>query len=133
MKYLIDTHILIWLAVSPEKISKKIFEIIENSENNIFVSTVSFWEIAIKISVGKLDLRGVSIDDLIKMCNEQGVSIIELPVSAVKEYEKLAIKQNHKDPFDRILISICISDDYIFLSEDTKLKQYNSDGLNFIS
>lgn len=133
MKYLIDTHILIWLAVSPEKISKKIFEIIENPENNIFVSTVSFWEIAIKISVGKLDLQGVSIDDLIKMCNEQGVSIIELPVSAVKEYKKLAIKQNHKDPFDRILISICISDNYIFLSEDTKLKQYNSDGLNFIS
>ena len=47
MKCIIDTHLLIWLAVAPEKISTVILEIIENPENKIFVSTVNLWEIAI--------------------------------------------------------------------------------------
>ncbi|MBR6080760.1 MAG: type II toxin-antitoxin system VapC family toxin [Treponema sp.] len=59
MKYLIDTHILIWLAVSPEKVSKKICEIIENPQNSISISTVSLWEIAIKLAIKKLDLRAL--------------------------------------------------------------------------
>ena len=59
-KYLIDTHILIWLAVSPTKISKNIIKIIENTDNKICVSSISFWEIAIKISIGKLSLQGLN-------------------------------------------------------------------------
>lgn len=133
MKYLIDTHILIWLAVSPEKIPSRILEIIENPENEINVSTVSFWEIAIKQSVGKLDLSGLEISDLEKMCYDQNINIVQLPISAIKQYKKLPLKQNHRDPFDRALISLCISDDYIFLSVDGKLEQYNSDGLGFVS
>lgn len=62
MKYLIDTHILIWLAISPEKISKDVLSVLENPLNVIFVSTVSFWEIAIKLSIGKLNLQGMEIE-----------------------------------------------------------------------
>ena len=50
MKYLIDTHILIWLAISPEQIPKRVFGLLENQSNDVYVSTVSFWEIAIKLS-----------------------------------------------------------------------------------
>ena len=133
MKYLIDTHILIWLAVSPEKIPSSILKIIENSENDIYFSTISLWEIAIKLSIKKLDLKGLEISDLIQICQEQDIKIIQLPVSAVEKYRNLPVKENHKDPFDRALISICIADDYIFLSHDTKLEQYEKDGLIFIS
>ena len=133
MKYLIDTHILIWLAISPEKISKTVFTIIENPENDVYVSTVSLWEIAIKLSIKKLDLQGLEIPDLIKICQEQNIKIVQLPISAVTKYRILPVKENHKDPFDRALISICIADDYIFLSHDTKLEQYEKDGLIFIS
>lgn len=73
MRYLIDTHILIWLAVSPEKISKDILEIIENPLNDISVSTVSLWEIAIKLSIKKLDLQGLEITDLVQVCEEQDI------------------------------------------------------------
>lgn len=133
MKYLIDTHILIWLAVSPEKVPQNILNIIENTDNEITVSTVSFWEIAIKQSVGKLDLRGLEISDLEQMCFEQNVGIVQLPISVVKQYKKLPMKENHRDPFDRALISLCISDNYTFLSVDTKLEQYRADGLLFLS
>ena len=133
MKYLIDTHILIWLAVSPDSISKNILKIVENPSNDIYVSTVSLWEIAIKLSIKKLDLQGLEILDLVQICQEQGIKIVQLPNSSVIQYKNLPVKQNHKDPFDRILISICISDSYVFLSHDTKLNQFKPDGLVFIS
>lgn len=133
MKYLIDTHILIQLAVSPEKIPQTILNIIINPDNEIIVSTVSFWEIAIKQSVGKLDSNGLEISDLEQMCHEQNIGIVQLPLFAIKQYKKLTMKENHRDPFDRALISLCVSSNYTFLSVDTKLEQYKSDGLSFIS
>ena len=133
MKYLIDTHILIWLAVSPEKISKDVFEIIENPLNDVYISTVSFWEIAIKLSIKKLDLQGLEISDLVQICQEQNIKTIQLPISAVGKYRNLPIKEKHKDPFDRALISLCIADDYVFLSHDSNVELYESDGLVYIS
>lgn len=133
MKYLIDTHILIWLAVSPEKVPENILEIIENPLNDISVSTVSLWEITIKLSIKKLDLQGLEITDLVQVCEEQDIHIVQLPVSAVKQYRTIPIKGNHRDPFDRALIALCISGGYVFLSHDGKLGQYEQDGLVFIS
>lgn len=133
MKYLIDTHILIWLAVSPEKVPKKAFEIIENPMNDISISTVSLREIAIKIAIKKLDLQGLEIDDLVQICDEQNIKIVQLPVSAVKQYCAIPMKEKHRDPFDRALIAMCISDDYVLLSHDGKLGLYEQDGLAFIS
>lgn len=133
MKFLIDTHILIWLAVSPERISKSAFEIIENPQNDLYVSTVTLWEIAIKLSIKKLNLKGLEISDLVQICNEQGIKIVQLPVSAVSKYRILPIKDNHRDPFDRALIALCISDGYVFLTHDSKISQYEEDGLIFIS
>ncbi|MCR5621915.1 MAG: type II toxin-antitoxin system VapC family toxin [Treponema sp.] len=133
MKYLIDTHILIWLAIEPEKIPRTIFSIIENQMNEIYVSTVSLWEIAIKQSIKKLDLQGLEISDLVQICNEQDIGIMELPVSATKQYRLLPLKTNHRDPFDRALISICISKGFILLSHDTRIKQYEADGLICLS
>ncbi len=133
MKYLIDTHILIWLAVSPNEISDNVLNIIENPSNNLYVSTISLWEIAIKLSIKKLELQGLEIQDLVQICQEQGIQIVQLPVSSIIRYKNLPVKQNHKDPFDRALISLCISDDYVFLSHDTKLQQYVQDGLVYIS
>lgn len=133
MKYLIDTHILIWLAVSPEKISKDVFEIIENPLNDVYISTVSFWEIAIKLSIKKLDLQGLEISDLVQICHEQNIKIVQLPISAVEKYRNLPVKEKHKDPFDRVLISLCISDDYVFLSYDSNVELYKTEGLIYIS
>lgn len=129
MKYLIDTHILIWLAISPEKISKDILFLLENKANEVYVSTVSFWEIAIKLSIKKLDLHGIGIDDLAAMCDEQDIKIVQLPISAIRQYRILPMKANHKDPFDRALISLSISDNYILLTHDEKMEQYKEDGL----
>jgi len=132
MKYIIDTHILIWLATNPQKISQSVLDIIENTDNRIFVSTISLWEIAIKLIIKKLDLRGIGIKELIDICNDQNINIVEFPVSAAVQYQKLPLKENHRDPFDRALVSLCIADGYTFLSHDGKISQYGADGLNFV-
>lgn len=131
MKYLIDTHILIWLAISPEKISKSMFETIENTDNEIYVSTLSFWEISIKLVINKLDLQGIGIKELVRICKMQNINIIEFPISAAIQYQNLPLKENHRDPFDRGLISLCISEGYTLLSNDGKIFQYKNDGLQY--
>lgn len=133
MKYLIDTHILIWLAISPQEISKDVLRTLENPENKVAVSTVSFWEIAIKLSIGKLDLQGLKISDLVQFCEEQNIRIIQLPLSAVEQYQRLPKKENHKDPFDRLLISLSIADNYTLVSADGKVDLYREDGLVYIN
>lgn len=130
MNYLIDTHILLWLALSPNKVPKGMLQILESPENRVFVSTVSFLEIVIKQSVGKLNLGGLEVDDLTKMCIEQDMQIIQLPIEAIKAYKSLPLTENHKDPFDRALISLCIAKNYTLLSVDEKFKQYQKEGLN---
>lgn len=132
MKYLVDTHILLWLGVSPEKISPDIMRILEDPENEIYVSTISLWEIAIKQSIGKLDLCGIDLPDIIQMCTEQDITIVQFPVSAALQYRTLPLKEKHRDPFDRALISLCLSDSYTFLSADAKIAQYALDGLRFV-
>ena len=132
MKYLIDTHILIWLAISPEKIAQNILQIIENKQNKICVSTINLWEIAVKISIGKLSLQGLTINQLVVMCIEQDIEIIEFPVSAIQTYSTLSIKENHRDPFDRALIALSIANNYTLLSVDNKFNQYKNDGLLLI-
>lgn len=130
MKYLIDTHILIWLAISPQEIAKDVLRTLENPENKV---AVSFWEIAIKLSIGKLDLQGLKIYDLVQFCEEQNIRIIQLPLSAVEQYQRLPKKENHKDPFDRLLISLSIADNYTFVSADGKVDLYREDGLVYIN
>lgn len=78
-------------------------------------------------------MQGLEISDLIQFCKEQDIEIIQLPISAVLQYKRLPKKENHKDPFDRLLISLCIADKYTFISADDKVESYKTDGLSFIS
>lgn len=133
MNILLDTHMLIWSIVDPDCIPKRILEHIENPQNNIYASLVSFWEIALKYSIGKLDLKDFSLIDLPSYCKQQGFSIITLSEADSISFAKLSQKENHRDPFDRMLITQAISRDYWLASVDGKLSQYKTDGLLLLS
>lgn len=107
------------------------FETIENTDNEIYVSTLSLWEISIKLVIHKLDLQGIGIKELVRICKMQNINIIEFPISAAIQYQNLPLKENHRDPFDRGLISLCISEGYTLLSNDGKIFQYKNDGLQY--
>ena len=130
-KYLLDTHILLWFFFDSKKIPKNISKILINSDNKLFISAVSFWEISIKFESGKLALGNISPSDLKNLSIKNNIVPIDLSTDTSSTFHQLKTFY-HKDPFDRILIWQCIKDDYIFLTEDDNIKSYQSEGLKII-
>jgi len=128
MDYLIDTHTLIWAITDRSKLSAHARQTLENPADNILVSAISFWEISLKFSIGKMDLRGVLAEDFRKLADKMGFRLIPLSVDESASYSKLD-KTSHKDLFDRMLIWQAIRRNLIFITKDSGIAEYNSMGL----
>ena len=131
MNYLLDTHYMLWALADTRKLSKKIKDEITHPENRIIISTVSFWEVSLKASIGKLELVGFSPEDLPEACKQMGFDIASLGQEESSSYHKLHATY-HKDPFDRMLIWLAISKDYVLISADSQVKKYTSEGLKIL-
>ena len=123
-KYLIDTHILIWALTEPSKLTQITKNIIEQNENEIFVSIISFWEIAIKRSLGKLKL-GVSLQEFYDATLNANISILQIEFQNILILDTLPF--HHDDPFDRIIISQSITENLPIITKDKKFKFYDID------
>jgi PIN domain nuclease of toxin-antitoxin system len=132
MKYLLDTHTLIWAIQDTGKLSQKAKNIIVNESNEIYVSTISFWEIALKTSINKFSFQNLDINDFPKLSRKMGFRIIELDEQASITFHKLPRMKSHKDPFDRMLIWQAITNDFMLICKDKAIKQYKKIGLNLI-
>ena len=121
MKILIDTHILLWPMMDDSKLKRQFSDEIEKEENEILVSNVSIWEIAIKVSIHKLNLTK-SILEIESYLTEN--SFEEL-VPDYKDYQILSkLPFHHNDPFDRLIISQAINHNLSVISVDEKFKLY---------
>ncbi|WP_373496843.1 type II toxin-antitoxin system VapC family toxin [Aquiflexum sp.] len=121
MKYLIDTHILLWYIVGDKRINSETQSKIENKGNQIFLSNASIWEIAIKLSIGKLKLNG-SLDDLKKFLDGKGFKLIEYDFDDLEILLKLPF--HHQDPFDRLIIAQAKSKSLEIITNDTQVLKY---------
>jgi PIN domain nuclease of toxin-antitoxin system len=122
MKYLLDTHAVIWHFDDSPKLSEKIKEIIDNSENNICISSVSLWEIAIKINIGKLDLD-FTLDELLIEIKENDFDILQIEDEYLQGLSSLPFI--HKDPFDRLLIATAFAEDLTIITTDENIQKYD--------
>lgn len=135
MTYLVDTHIFLWSIISPKKISQKIRKILNDPEPTKFISVLSFWEISLKFSLEKIDLVGISPDQLPDVAKKANFDIIGLDVETASSYHKLPKTNNeqssssNKDPFDRMLAWQAIRGDYTLLTKDSDFGLYGSFGL----
>lgn len=132
MKYLLDTHAFIWSFRSAEKLSKKVYEVISDAENEIFLSSISLWEIAIKYQLKKLDLGNLEIYHLPNIADEYNFSILVPEPYDFITYSELPLKKEHRDPFDRLLIHTAIRNNLILISKDKKFEPYKKDGLQMM-
>jgi PIN domain nuclease of toxin-antitoxin system len=132
MIYLLDTHYLIWTITDTGKLSGKVRERITNPDNRIMVSTISFWEISLKSSLGKLEIKGFSPEELPGFCVQMGFDIVPLSARDSSTYHQLKATY-HKDPFDRMLIWTAITNGYTFISVDANVKRYVSEGLKIFT
>ena len=121
MNYLLDTHVLIWFLNGDKALSTKVRKAIE-SENAInFISIASLWEIAIKISLDRLSIK-VSFEKLSAELEKNNFQI--LPITFNDTIILSTLPFHHRDPFDRLIISQSISNDFTLISKDKEFAQY---------
>jgi len=132
MKYLLDTHTLLWTLLETDKIPSHVREVIEDRKNEIYVSTISLWEIALKTAIGKMDFENFDIEKIPNYIEKIGFGVIELSAREAVESARLPAHANHKDPFDRILVWQSITRKMIFISKDRRVEEYARDGLKHL-
>lgn len=129
MKYLLDTHTFIWSVMDSSKLSESVKEIIQNPDNEIFVSGISFWEIAIKTQIGKMKFENFNILHLPNIATQYDFSVFTPSAYDYVTFTELPTVENHKDPFDRMLIHSAIKNNLILLSKDSCFADYEKFGL----
>ena len=123
MKYFADTHILLWAVSEPERLSPKQKAIIEDEQNEIIFSSASIWEIAIKVSLGKVQLL-VSETELIEQLT-QDLEFQEMPIHSTIAIIAAHLPYHHRDPFYRIIIAHCQNLNLPLLTTDSIIPQYD--------
>jgi len=121
MNLLLDTHTLIWYAEADDNLSQPAKSAIQNPENTCFVSVATFWEMAIKTSIGKLEMQ-LSLTELKRLIKENGIEILPIEIEHTLLIAKLPF--HHKDPFDRLLIVQAMNENMTLLSRDEKFALY---------
>lgn len=132
MKYLLDSHTFIWSIMDSSKLSEKVRTIIENPNNEIFVSGITFWEIAIKTQIGKMKFENFNILHLPNIATQYGFSIFTPSAYDYVTYNELPLVESHKDPFDRMLIHSALKNNLILLSKDESFAHYEEFGLQLL-
>lgn len=121
MNLLIDTHAVIWFITEDSKLPLKTKKIIENTENNCFVSIATYWEIAIKHSLGRLNLDS-ELENIFRIIEKTGFEI--LPITTNQILINAGLTHHHQDPFDRIIIAQAIQYDLKIVTKDGQFKNY---------
>lgn len=107
MRLLLDTHVVLWALLSPERLSGAAAAAIVDPANDVLVSAVTSWEIAIKQGLGKLQLPGPAESWLIPACDAAGFRWMDIsPLDAVRVR---GLPLHHHDPFDRLLVSVAMN------------------------
>jgi len=121
MKFLLDTHLVLWVPVSDARISRSARLILNAPDSHVFFSTVSLWEIAIKRSIGKLDPK---IDPRSMRRELLEIGYEELPVLGQHAVSVDILPWIHKDPFDRLLIAQAMVEGITLLTADSTIAKY---------
>jgi PIN domain nuclease of toxin-antitoxin system len=130
LKYLADTHILLWAFTDPGKLSTNIKAVLSDSETEVFYSSVNLWEIAIKYGLGKLEIAGSTPEEF--LVELEGSFFTYKPLDRQTLASSYRLPTHHKDPFDRLLFWEAIRSDLVLLSADTISDAYASVGLKLI-
>jgi len=125
MKLLLDTHVLLWAVLEPDKLSANLREALGDSDNALFVSAATAWEIATKWRLGKLSQAESVVHNYGMALN--GLAAVEIPISGELARRAGLWEIPHRDPFDRLLAAQAVAADLVLASNDDVFSQF--DGL----
>lgn len=119
MNLLLDTHVIVWSFLSPEKLSSTANDALISNDNSVFVSVLAAWEVAIKRATGKLDL-GFGFDEGL---SKLGYTPINLRYATHVRYSELPLL--HRDPFDRMLVAQALDEGLTLVTNDRNIRRYD--------
>jgi len=123
VKLLLDTHLLLWAAGQPERLSAAARRQLENPSNELLFSAASLWEIAIKSSLDRDDFR---IEPRILRRSLLDNGYMELPITSQHAVSVVSLPPLHKDPFDRLLLAQALTEGIPLLTADAQLARYGT-------
>ncbi len=121
MAYLLDTHTFLWFIAGDKQLPNKIKSIILNLDEQCYISVASFWEITIKMQIGKLETK-MTLDSMFQYANQNQIEV--LPISENHLIRLLGLEFFHNDPFDRLIIGQALFERFTILSKDKIFKKY---------
>jgi len=124
MNILLDTHALIWFITEDSKLPLASKKLIEDPKNSCFVSIATYWEMSIKYSLDRLNLKD-SLERIFEIIEESGFELLPITSSHILTVSKLAF--HHRDPFDRMIIGQAINEGMKIMSKDAQFESYSSE------
>ncbi|MDE0400701.1 MAG: type II toxin-antitoxin system VapC family toxin [Candidatus Poribacteria bacterium] len=122
MRYLIDTHTLLWFITEDEELSDRARRLILDSSSEIFLSVASLWEIAIKVNIGKLALDKPFNQLFPDELDSHGIEILNITINSLIQLTTLPF--HHRDPFDRLIIAQALDEGISVISVDSAFDPY---------
>lgn len=123
MRLLLDTHVFLWAVLRSNRLNASARQAIANVSNEAFVSAVSTWEIAIKLSIGKLELPGDAPLYVEQRMHDAGFT--ELPITQRHTLAVHGLPRHHHDPFDRLLVAQAQLEGLTIVTSDTAMTRYD--------
>lgn len=123
MRLLLDTHLILWWQGERNRVPVVARALVEGASEPVYVSRVSLWELAIKVNQGKIQ---VNLADFCRHVEEDGFLWLPLENHHILQVATLPSFDDHKDPFDRLLIAQSLTEPAIFLTTDSKLARYGT-------
>ena len=119
--YLLDTHLVLWAAFDPERLSGKATKLLRSRETPLAFSLATLWQVAIKTSLGRADF---SVDPGLLHRALLSEGFVEWPIKAPHLVRVATLPWVHRDPFDRLLVAQAMEDGLSLLTADATLKRY---------
>ena len=127
MRILIDTHVFIWWTSDSQKLSFTVYNLLTSPKTQVILSVVSIWEMQIKLSLGKLQLK-TALPELVEdEVKQNRIELLPLDLSHI--YALSNLPNHHRDPFDRLLIAQAKSEELVIISIDEKFDGYDIERL----
>ena len=122
MRYLLDTHALLWFISEDQKLSDRAHQLILDPDSEIFLSIASLWEIAIKVNIGKLALDKPFNQLFPDEIDSHGIEILDITIDSLVQLT--ALPPHHRDPFDRLIIAQALVENLPIISVDRNFDTY---------
>lgn len=122
MRLLLDTHTLLWFLAGDPKLSGAARGLVEDDGNEVLVSVGTLWEIAIKVSLGKLGMSMPFEEFFPAQLDENGILVLSIATAHLQKVASLPF--HHRDPFDRLLVAQAMSEEIPLVSRDAAFDAY---------